>query len=138
MSGPRKKIVPEINVTPLVDVVLVLLIIFMVVAPQLDEGPRITMPKAAFPDEKSKAKLEPLTIGLTAVGEVYIEKDRIERSQFRETLKARHESAPQRRILVKADRGARFADVRDVFRDCQDLGFSGVALQVEQVKRAID
>ncbi|RJO63494.1 MAG: biopolymer transporter ExbD [Myxococcales bacterium] len=127
---PSRRIAPEINVTPLVDIVLVLLIIFMVITPQMESGAQIDLPGIQNPDKSSKGKLEPITVSLTAAGELYLEKDPIGRDALLVRLKELRELDPRRKVVLKADKTARFAEVRKLFGDCRELGFSGVSLQV--------
>jgi biopolymer transport protein TolR len=117
------------NVTPLVDVVLVLLIIFMVVAPQMAAGATVDVPPATNFDEK-KSAVEPLTLSITASGSVYIEKGSVSLADLPARLKAIHERDPYRRARIKADKRAAYGHVRTAFKACQDAGFSGVGLQV--------
>jgi biopolymer transport protein ExbD/biopolymer transport protein TolR len=133
-SGPsRKQPEPEINITPLVDVVLVLLIIFMVIAPELEHGERVELPSVYQPDEKSKSKLDPITVTVTAKGTLFLEKEPIADLQ---TLEARlveiRKGEPDRRVLLKGDSMLGYARMRDTFATCQKAGFSGVSLSVSQ------
>jgi biopolymer transport protein TolR len=121
---------PEINVTPLVDVVLVLLIIFMVVIPQLHAGAAIDVPAARHPDRKSDVEADAITVGVTPRGEVFLDGQPIERAALVAQLSARRKQQPGRPLRIKGDRKARYDLVRGVFRDCQSVGFPGVALEV--------
>ena len=67
---------PDMNVTPLVDVVLVLLIIFMVVTPQMEAGAMVDLPAVRNPDPQHKS-MKPITVSVTAKAELWIEKDRM-------------------------------------------------------------
>jgi biopolymer transport protein TolR len=117
------------NVTPLVDVVLVLLIIFMVIVPQMAAGATVDVPPAANFDEK-KSAIEPLTVSITSGGGVYIEKASITLDELPAKLKSIHDRDPYRRARIKADKHAAYGFVRVVFKACQDAGFVGVGLQV--------
>ncbi len=132
-SGSRKQPEPEINITPLVDVVLVLLIIFMVVTPQLEHGERVDLPAVVQPDKNAKGKLDPITVTVTGSGKVFLEKELM---SDLEGLKARleqiHESEPERRIVLKGDSALPYKTMRDTFATCQSIGFSGVSLSVSQ------
>jgi biopolymer transport protein TolR len=121
---------PEINVTPLVDVVLVLLIIFMVVIPQLHSGAAIDVPAARNPDSKSDVETDAITVGVAPHGEVFLDGQPIDRSALVAQLTARRKQQPGRALRIKGDRKARYDLVRGVFRDCQSVGFPGVALEV--------
>jgi biopolymer transport protein TolR len=135
MPAPRPELTPEINVTPLVDVVLVLLIIFMVVTPQMEAGAPVDLPPFASPDPKTKAKLEPITLSLTSRGALYLEKQAVSRELLRGRLRALREADPRRRVVVRADKAVRYGEVRSLFKECQELGFPGVSMQVGEIRR---
>lgn len=122
----------EINVTPLVDVVLVLLIIFMVVAPQLEAGASVDLPQARHPDAENKS-LEPLTVSLTRTGELFIDRERVGRDELREHLERARRERPDAKVVVKADRAAPYGEVRALFKTCQALEFPGASMQVAAV-----
>ena len=129
---------PDINVTPLVDVVLVLLIIFMVVLPQMEAGAAVTVPGVHHPDPKNDVRNLPLTVSLTAQGTVYVEKAPVASADLVGILKAQHQAAPNRRLILKADGAVRYGLVRGVFRECQAIGFPGVSLQVGDKRKGGD
>ncbi len=131
---PREARRPEINVTPLVDVVLVLLIIFMVVAPQLEAGAAVDVPAVEHPDAADQAQLSPIVVSVTSRGALFLERDPISREALEARLRAVRDAEPDRAVLVKGDRGAPFDDVRPVLRVVQDLGFPGASLQVGERK----
>jgi biopolymer transport protein TolR len=120
---------PDINVTPLVDVVLVLLIIFMVIIPQMEAGAAVNLPGVQHPDEKTDAKHKPVTVSVTASGNLYLEKQLVSREQLMDGLRQVHAVAPNRRVILKGDREASYGFVRGIFKDCQKVGFPGVSLQ---------
>jgi len=120
---------PNINVTPLVDVVLVLLIIFMVVLPNVQDGKPIDMVKVEQA-EKSKSGEEPITVTIDA-HEVYTfgEEDTT-RADVLQRLAAEYARSPGRPVLLRADAGLRYAVVRSLFADVQKIGFAVVGLAV--------
>lgn len=129
----RKGPSPEINITPLVDVVLVLLIIFMVVTPQLEAGEAVEPPSVSNPDEKAKSKLDPINVTFTMSGKYFVEKDQYDSEpSLRERLDKEHKASPQRRVVLKADRSQNFGKVRTLFGLCKEVGFSGVSLVVSE------
>lgn len=134
MPAPRE-LRPEINVTPLVDVVLVLLIIFMVVTPQMEAGAPVDLPPFGSPDPKTKAKLEPITVSLTSRGTLYFEKQSVSREALRDRLRSVRAADPRRRVVVRADKAVRYGEVRSLFKECQELGFPGVSMQVGEIRR---
>ena len=128
----RKHSVPEINVTPLVDVVLVLLIIFMVIAPALEHGERVELPSITTPDKNQKGKLDPITVTVGRSGAVYVEKAPTTIEALPAQLADIHAREPDRRIVLKGDGMLDYQKVRDVFALVQNAGFSGVSLQVQK------
>jgi biopolymer transport protein TolR len=128
----RPPLAPEMNVTPLVDVVLVLLIIFMVVTPQMESGANLELPVMSNPDktELEKQSSEPTILSLTKEGTLYFNKLPIEADKLDEALVSFHAQKPEERILLKADREAAYGKVRALFKKCQTIGFPGISLQV--------
>jgi biopolymer transport protein ExbD len=118
------------NVTPLVDVVLVLLIIFMVIVPQMEKGAPVNLPGILHVDEQAEGKLEPVTLSISQSGKLFIEKEMVDRATMAARLKSMHEEKPDRRIVLKADKLVRYDEVRELFKTCQEIGFPGISLQV--------
>lgn len=134
MRPRRKGPSPDINVTPLVDVVLVLLIIFMVVTPKMEAGPPVELPRIANAEQRGESAVEPLVVSVTSDGAIHLDDADapVPVNLLRESLKEELDKAPDRRVVVKGDRAARYAQVRTVFAACRELGFKGVSLHVEQ------
>ena len=129
----RQDVLPEINVTPLVDVVLVLLIIFMVIAPQMEHGERVELPAITTPDPKAKSKLDPLTVTISGAGNFFLEKEAIsDLSALSARLRAAHAADPERRIVFKGDAALPYQKVRDLLAALQREGLPGVSLSVSQ------
>ncbi|WP_437520979.1 biopolymer transporter ExbD [Sorangium sp. So ce726] len=132
-SGRQPPPEPEINVTPLVDVVLVLLIIFMVIAPQMEHGERVELPAVFQPDPKSKSKLDPIYVTITGAGTVFLEKEAVaDLGSLGERLRAIRAAEPERRVVIKGDSSVKYGRVREAFALCQEVGFAGISLQVSQ------
>ncbi|MCS6797770.1 MAG: biopolymer transporter ExbD [Myxococcota bacterium] len=127
-SRPR----PVMNVTPLVDIVLVLLIIFMVVIPAMEKNAQVEVPSIVHVDEASRQRAEPFTLSVTADGAVFFEERRVPLEGLEPMLREAHERAQTRKVLLRADRRARWQTVRDVFAVVQRVGFPGIALRVNQ------
>ena len=120
---------PEINVTPLVDVMLVLLIIFMVTAPLLTVGVPVDLPKtnASPMDEKT----EPLTITVDAKGILYLQETPLELEALVPRLVAITGSNPETRIYVRGDKTISYGRVMEVMGAITSAGFKKVALLSE-------
>ncbi|WP_281180876.1 ExbD/TolR family protein [Chondromyces crocatus] len=110
-----------------------LLIIFMVVAPQLEHGERVELPAVFQPDAKSKTKLDPIYVTVTASGRLFLEKEVIEDlTALDARLREVRSAEPERRVVLKGDGSVKYQKMREAFALCQKLGFAGIALQVSQ------
>jgi biopolymer transport protein TolR len=117
----------EINVTPLVDVCLVLLIIFMVVTPMLQKGIPVNLPVTEEP-EKTPDTDKQLQISVKADGSVYLGSQVIRKDQVQTELENIHSRTPDREIAVKGDKLVKYGDVLDVLKACREVGFNDVGL----------
>ena len=141
MSGlPRRLgrggVVPDMNVTPLVDVVLVLLIIFMVVAPRLDQDVQVELPGVYYPDPETKNQVDPLKVSVARSGEIYVGDEKLDLEAAVAQLAAEHAADPYRRLILRADAGLKYGQVRDLFAKAQEVGFPGIGLQVGERHKA--
>ena len=121
----------EINVTPMVDVMLVLLIIFMVAAPLLTVGVPIELPKTAataLPTEQE----EPLTIALTADGLILVQNEEIARDELIPLLRAVAAERASDRVFLRADGGISYEGVMQVMGALNASGFNNIGLVTEQ------
>jgi biopolymer transport protein TolR len=130
-SSGGRGIKNDINVTPLVDVVLVLLIIFMVVTPMLERGKDVELPKAATRDEEEEA--DALVISVLADRTVWVELSQVGVADLPGRLTAAVSKAPERKILIKADQSLHVRDVRPVMNAAQAAGARGVSFAVEEL-----
>jgi len=130
----RYRAMAEINVTPLVDVMLVLLIIFMVAAPLMTVGVPIDLPKTNA--SALNQETEPLTISVNAEGKIFIQESEVPLenlvAQLRAILAAQPAGQPERRIFVRGDRGINYGRVMEVMGTVSAAGFTKVALLAEQ------
>lgn len=124
---------PDINITPLVDVCLVLLIIFMVIAPALSEGALLELPKAVTADPKPK-DAHPIELAIGVDGSVVLEKQKIDPNQLKPQVVALHDADPKRALMLKMDHNAPYKKVRDMFELVQTAGFHGILLKVSDKK----
>jgi biopolymer transport protein ExbD len=132
--GGRKGLKADINVTPMVDVVLVLLIIFMVITPMLQRGKDVKLPKAAKVDEEKKGGTDPLVISVTPDKRLYLESDGVDEARLEELLRQKLQANPGQRLLLKGDQSLVFEDVRRVMALARRAGAKSVALGVEEQK----
>jgi biopolymer transport protein TolR len=124
----------DINVTPLVDVCLVLLIIFMVVTPMLQKGVPVNLPVTEDP-EKTPDTEKQLQISVKADGSVYLGSQVVLKQQVQSELEKIHERTPDREIAVKGDKLVKYGSVLDVLKSCREVGFNNVGL-IAQPKKA--
>ena len=126
----RAGVVPDMNVTPLVDVVLVLLIIFMVVAPRLDQDVQVELPGVFYPDPEVKNQVDPLKVSVARSGDIYVGDEKMDLDGAIAQLAAEHAADPYRRLILRADAGLKYSQIRDLFAKAQEVGFPGIGLQV--------
>lgn len=134
-GGSRRQPEPEINITPLVDVMLVLLIIFMVITPTLAEGADIQLPVMSSIDAKPK-DLEPIDVALLRDGSTLLDKAPIPGTDLEARLRKAHAADEKRRVMLKADTQVPYKRVRETFALLQKVGFHGVALRVSKRESA--
>jgi biopolymer transport protein TolR len=120
----------DINVTPLVDVCLVLLIIFMVVTPMLQKGVNITLPSAAASEKKPDSG-NTLTVAITKDNRIYIEKDPVSKELLLSAMQEIHDRSPEKIVYVKADKFLKYGDVKEVMMMINEAGFERVGLLTE-------
>ena len=123
----------EINVTPLVDVVLVLLIIFMVVTPMLQKGVPVELPITTNPDKKPDNENQ-MIISMKHDATIYIEQNWVPKNEFVNQLKEMHDRNPSKEILIKGDGRLRYKDVKKLMDMINEAGFENVGLISEKTK----
>jgi len=126
-GGSPDEVKGDINVTPLVDVCLVLLIIFMVVTPMLQKGVPVNLPVTEEP-EKTPDTDKQLQISVKADGSVYLGPTVVRKEQVQSELETIHQRTPDREIAVKGDKLAKYGAVLDVLKACREVGFNNVGL----------
>ncbi len=126
----RYRPLAEINVTPLVDVMLVLLIVFMVTAPLMTSGVNVDLPKADAKQLNSDS--EPLTVSINGEGKIFLQDQEVSTSELVSKLQAISSGDLARRIFVRGDRGIPYGEVMQVMATIAQGGFTKVALLAEQ------
>ena len=128
----KKEPISEINVTPFVDVMLVLLIIFMVTAPLLTVGVQVDLPETSadtLPEE-----IEPLTITINAKGEIFIQEKKVEYKKIIAKILAVSNNRTNTRIYVRGDKTINYGRVLEIMGMLSGSGFTKVALISEPYK----
>ena len=143
MSGPlygrprgrtRYKPLSEINVTPMVDVMLVLLIVFMVAAPLMTSGVTVDLPKTSAAPLAQDS--EPLTVSVNAEGKIYLQETELPLDELASKLAAASDNKLDRRIFVRGDKGLPYGRIMEVMSTITQGGFTKVALLAEQTAPA--
>jgi biopolymer transport protein TolR len=132
----RDKVQSDINVTPLVDVCLVLLIIFMVVTPLLQKGVSVQIPQTDNPDKKpenSKQKL--ISVAYTSPPAYYMDQKQYSKAEFQQALDELYQRNAGAELVIKADQRLKYGDVKDVFKMTKDAGFQDVGLIAEKKQK---
>ena len=125
-GGRRHRPMGEINVTPFVDVMLVLLIVFMVTAPLLTVGVEVDLPKTKA--GAINADAAPLVVSIKSDGSLYLQETVVEPEALIPRLKAISNANPDVRIFVRGDRAVSYGEVLSVMGRIQSAGFEKVAL----------
>jgi biopolymer transport protein TolR len=121
----------EINVTPLVDVMLVLLIIFMVVTPMLQKGVDVPLPQTGNPPKMPESPRQ-LEVAIKRDGTYFIGGIRFTKDAVEKQLKDLYATNSERDVTLKADRGMKYKEVRDLMRTINEAGFSDVGLVTQK------
>ncbi len=122
----NKKTISEINVTPFVDVMLVLLIIFMVTAPLLTSGIKINLPESS--SVLKNEKKDPVTVSINSKGEIFIQKKKFSREQLINKLSLLKKNNQNLKIYIKGDKKLNYGKVMDIMNLINRSGFKKVAL----------
>ena len=129
MEAPEVR--SDINVTPLVDVCLVLLIIFMVVTPMLQKGVDVALPETVDPDKMPDNEKQ-LEVSVKLDGSVHIGQNWVPEESLMTQLEEVHSNNPDRQVVVKADKRLKYKEVRRVMRLLNEAGFTRVGLVTEK------
>lgn len=131
-GGGKRAPVSEINVTPLVDVMLVLLIIFMVAAPMMTVGVPIDLPETQA--KAMNSETQPITISVKNDGEVFLQETPIPVDEIAAKLEAISTTGYSERIFVRGDATAPYGVIADVMARIQGAGFKNIGLVTQEKK----
>ena len=128
-----KKVNSDINVTPMVDVMLVLLIIFMVITPMLQHGHPVELAKTNNPEQMPDAdKEDAILIAVTRDNKVYLNNDQINPDQLADKVRDRLANKADKRVYVKSDARAKYGTVVEVVDNVRSAGVDQLGLLTEQ------
>ena len=125
--GEPGRMQASINVTPLVDVVLVLLIIFMVMAPQMRKGPEVRLPKTEKPTQQGDERGR-ILVSIDEAGGLWINDKQVPAEQFGDALRAAVAAETDPKVVIRGDAKLNFREVRLAMAAIEESGFRGVGL----------
>jgi biopolymer transport protein ExbD/biopolymer transport protein TolR len=125
--GEGAKMQSSINITPLVDVVLVLLIIFMVMAPQMRKGPEVRLPKTEKPSQQGDERGR-ILVSIDQAGVLWINDKQVAPDQFGDALRAAVAAETDPKVVIRGDAKLNFRQVREAMQAIEQTGFRGVGL----------
>ena len=131
-GGRNRAVISEINVTPLVDVMLVLLIIFMVAAPMMTVGVPIDLPETQA--KALNAETQPITISVKSDGQVFLQETPIPVEEVAAKLEAIATTGYSERIFVRGDATSPYGVIADVMSRIQEAGFKNIGLVTQPKK----
>jgi len=133
-SGGRGEVTSDINVTPMADVMLVLLIIFMVVTPMLQKGQSVELAKTRNPvDMKEADRDDSIIIAITRDGKFYLGPDKVNVDDIAAKVNDILASKLEKRVFVKSDLRAKYGDVVQVVDNIRNAGVDQVGLLTERI-----
>ncbi|MGC6508498.1 MAG: protein TolR [Myxococcota bacterium] len=130
-SGDDSGVMSEINVTPFVDVMLVLLIIFMVTAPMMNQGLEVDLPDANANALPADTEDDMLTLSITENGQYFINKREILTNELEAKLIAISEANPEQAVYLKADANVPYEKVAQLMAACTQAGITKIGMVTE-------
>jgi biopolymer transport protein TolR len=136
-GGAGGSLTADINVTPMVDIMLVLLIIFMVVTPLLQQGVTVTLPKGENPDEDENITKDfAIVVSIPTDGIYYVNRDQVDgKDSLIQTLKTRVDALPEgvpRVVYIKGGTNVNYGDIVEVVDSIREAGIQQIGLVAER------
>jgi biopolymer transport protein TolR len=125
--GEPARMQAAINITPLVDVVLVLLIIFMVMAPEMRKGPEVNLPNTAKPTDQGDERGR-ILVSIDEAGGLWINDQQVTAEGFGDALRAAVGAETDPKVVIRGDARLNFREVRQTMLAIEEAGFHGVGL----------
>jgi biopolymer transport protein TolR len=132
-SRRSRGVMADINVTPMVDVMLVLLVIFMVTAPMMTAGVSVDLPKAQA-KAISQSDNAPLEVSIDKKGVIFVGDTKVDMARMGSMLSAIAAEAPDRRVYIRADQGMDYGKVMELMAAVNNAGFTKIALVTDPAK----
>jgi biopolymer transport protein ExbD len=138
-GGGRGEVTSEINVTPMADVMLVLLIIFMVVTPMLQKGVSVDLAKTKNPMDMTEAdKEDSILVAVARDGKFYLNQDRVNIDDLAGQVTEKLKDRVDKTIFVKGDARAKYADVVQVVENLRVAGVDKIGLLTEKIDEQVN
>jgi biopolymer transport protein TolR len=131
-SNKKRRIISEINITPFVDVLLVLLIIFMVAAPMMTSSINVDLPKGTA--NQTNEKIQPIAVSIKSDGSIFIQEEASKLSSLPSRLLEMTGNNLDNKIYVRADKALDYGRVMEVVRTLSLAGFNQVSLATEMAQ----
>lgn len=131
----KRPVMSEINVTPMVDVMLVLLIIFMVTAPLMATGIKVNLPQSNVSQLENKKEDEPIQVLVDKFGNIYIQKSKITVSELAKKLREVTKENTQAHIFIRGDKDTSYGTVVATISAINEAGFTRVGLVTQPRKQ---
>ena len=132
---PKGRVRADINVTPLVDVVLVLLIIFMVVTPMIARGVSVQLPVTSHHDKKNDDNKD-IIVSISQAGEVFINADKVPPGRLTAAIEAERRRTPDKGVFLKADTRIDYGQAREAMEAIHRAGVEDVQLGTDDKREA--
>jgi biopolymer transport protein ExbD/biopolymer transport protein TolR len=137
-GGGRGEVTSDINVTPMADVMLVLLIIFMVVTPMLQKGVNVDLAKTKHPSDMTEAdKEDSILVAVARDGKFYLNQDRVNIDDLAGKVTEKLQNRVDKTIFVKGDARAKYADVVQVVENLRVAGVDKIGLLTEKIDEQV-
>jgi biopolymer transport protein TolR len=134
-GGARGEVKSDINVTPLVDVMLVLLIIMMVVAPMLQKGVNVKLPQAANTADKPETQ-EQTVVAITATKDIFVNQKLVREEELAAKVQESLESKKEKTVLIKGDEDAPYSAIMAAMDELRKANIENIGLVTEKKARA--
>jgi biopolymer transport protein TolR len=128
MNSPRKTAMSEINVTPLVDVMLVLLIIFMVTAPMMQEGVTVELPQAKGNSLAKEQETAPIVIAVSDKGNIYVDEAPVSEASLPEKILEATKDRASKEVYLRADKSVPYGTVVRIMGALKSAGVANLGM----------